>query len=177
MSGAGIRIRDVSIAGHPQKPQPNDAKNKTCLEWLQSKSNSFNLIWATPDLLFLYFCLFNAAYLIQLMVNKIAFDWIRTANFCCRKQPLYQLCHNYCPGWLHHYLPKYCVKLRPKISAKSFVTFYCFLFFFIFLSFLGRIICNFQQKTFPVTWEDIDPMTIAQDHSTWTTHPLQWYLL
>ena len=66
------------------------------------------------------------------MVNKIAFDWIRTANFCCRKQPLYQLCHNYCPGWLHHYLPKYCVKLRPKISAKSFVTFYCFLFFFHF---------------------------------------------
>ena len=40
---------------------------------------------------FLYFCLFNTA------VNiNFAADWIRTADLCCQKRPLYQLCHNHC---------------------------------------------------------------------------------
>ena len=32
------------------------------------------------------------------MINKnFANDWIQSADLWCRKQPLYQLSHNYCP--------------------------------------------------------------------------------
>ena len=34
---------------------------------------------------------------VQLIVNKITSDWIRTVDLSYRKRPLNQLCHNHCP--------------------------------------------------------------------------------
>ena len=42
---------------------------------------------------------------------KIADDWIRTADLWCRKRPLYQLSHNYCP------IPPNVVAVRPSVRV------------------------------------------------------------
>ena len=46
--------------------------------------------------LFLYFRLFNPVDS-DLMSQIFANDWIRTADLCCKNQPLNQLSHNHCP--------------------------------------------------------------------------------
>ena len=50
-----------------------------------------------PGLFFLYFRLFNTGFLIKVIVNNIAVDWIRTVDLWFWKRPLYQLRHNHCP--------------------------------------------------------------------------------
>ena len=52
--------------------------------------NAFFKKWAIPGLFLIHFRLFNTIYYIQLIENKIADDWIRTADLWCRKRPLYQ---------------------------------------------------------------------------------------
>ena len=59
--------------------------------------NAFFKKWAIPGLFLIHFRLFNTIYYIQLIENKIADDWIRTADLWCRKRPLYQPRHNHCP--------------------------------------------------------------------------------
>ena len=60
--------------------------------------------------LFLYFRLFNTVYSEKnkCPLQKVADEWIRTADIWCRKWPLYQLSHNHCPCkelfMLHSYL-------------------------------------------------------------------------
>ena len=46
---------------------------------------------------FFFISLFSTQFLAQLIVNKIADDWIRTADLWCRKRSRYQLNHNQCP--------------------------------------------------------------------------------
>ena len=46
--------------------------------------------------LFLHFRLFDTV-LIQLIINEIVDDWIRTTYLWCQTLPLYQLRHNHCP--------------------------------------------------------------------------------
>ena len=52
--------------------------------------------WAIPGLIFLYFRLFNTVDRNKCSIN-FADDWIRTADLCFQKLPLYQLSHNHCP--------------------------------------------------------------------------------
>ena len=52
--------------------------------------------WAIPGLIFLYFRLFNTVDSNKCSIN-FADDWIRTADLCFQKLPLYQLSHNHCP--------------------------------------------------------------------------------
>jgi len=47
--------------------------------------------------LFSLFSSLQYRFLMQLIVNNIANDWIRTSDLWSRKQPLYQLCHTTAP--------------------------------------------------------------------------------
>ena len=46
---------------------------------------------------FFFIFIFSMSFLMQLIVNNISDDWIRTTDLWCRKRPLYQLRHNHCP--------------------------------------------------------------------------------
>ena len=68
-------------------------------------SQCHKLVWKMLKMshsryLFLYFrSSFQYSFLIKLIINNSADDWIQTADLWHWKQLLYQLCHNHCP-WL-----------------------------------------------------------------------------
>ena len=57
-----------------------------------------------PSIVSLYPQSITSIYCLTHFSNKIANDWIRTADLWCRKRPLYQLRHSHCFGFDLSYL-------------------------------------------------------------------------
>ena len=93
----GFELRTAGVRnGHYAKSAPFTAlpSVKKLLKYIDQKKgcNCF-LNGPLPASFFSIF-----VFLIQLTSKKIADDWIQITDIWCRKQPLYQLIHNHCPG-------------------------------------------------------------------------------
>ena len=64
--------------------------------------------------LFYFIFVFSIQFTVNIVQNNFADDWIRTAELWSRKRQLYQLRHNHCPTYLHCFIVKKSLSVRPE---------------------------------------------------------------